>query len=68
MAAYLFTRGGRRLARVSRDEWEWASCLAGNDPEIAAGILGLEAPRGVRVLWGRSSRQALREADGAPTT
>jgi hypothetical protein len=59
VAAYLFAPDGRRLARVSREEWDWALCLAGGAPEFAAAALGVDAPGGVEVFYGRTSRQAL---------
>jgi len=58
--AFIFTEDlSQCLARVEREDWEYAISSASGNPANAAEALGIRGvPRNARVLWGRSEGEA----------
>jgi len=58
--AFIFTSDlSKCLARIEREDWEYAIASTGGNPADAAEMLGIhDVPRNAKVLWGRSEEEA----------
>jgi DNA-binding NtrC family response regulator len=58
--AFIFTSDlSKCLAKVEREDWEYAIASTGGNPADASEMLGIRGvPRNTKVLWGRSEEEA----------
>ena len=58
--AFIFTSDlSKCVAKVEREDWEYAIAPTGGNPADAADMLGIhDVPRNAKVLWGRSEEEA----------